>query len=118
MRKLPCEGDAMRCAAHQAENGSQGQAVANAKECSVDNRARQSPQRPVFSTQKIIGEIQGPSTSNELPKILINASVCLSIVRGKVMQASRIGHCPARNESLGPYALSCFLGVSIPSSPS
>src|SRR5579864_169464 len=103
----------MRCAARQAENWSQGEAVANAKECSGGNRACQSPQRPVFSTQKVISQIQG---SEHVERAADNTDQrqCVLVDSQRKSHASVTAWplASTRNESLGPYALSCLFGVS------
>src|SRR5260370_11831343 len=115
-RRLPGEGDAMGHAARQAEYGPQRQAVAGSEKCSVGHRARQGPQRSVFSAQQIIGEIQG---SEHVERVADDADQCECVFVDN--HHGRVTDWPffsTRNESPGAHAIRRHFGVSMPSSPS
>ena len=110
----------MRHTARQAEYRPQGKAVAGSEEHPVSDRARQSPQRSMFAAQQIVGEIQ---SSEHVERAADNADqrecVLVHSQANVIMQASRIGRCPAPETNRpAAHSLSRFFGVSRPSSAS
>jgi len=102
----------MRCAARQTEDGPQGEAVANAKECSVSNRARQSPQRPGLkkrSPSKWLGNGSAP------------VPCCTNLYLLTIQRGYRYSRRPARwltgNNPLGREVAMSLIGASEPTAP-